>query len=99
MHIYRAVHMGTKSSARRRRLEGALIGTTALLTFLVSSRTELYERLHAELTRYEGFQADELVFVLLSVLAGLAGCSSGALRKIDQRIRTTEQTISEISSV
>lgn len=72
MHIYRAVHTGIKSSARRRRLEGALIGTTALLTFLVSSRTELYERLHAELTRYEGFQADELVFVLLSVLAGLA---------------------------
>lgn len=72
MHIYRAMHKGIKSSARRRRLEGVLIGTTALLTFLVSSRTELYERLHAELTRYEGFQADELVFVLLSVLAGLA---------------------------
>jgi hypothetical protein len=32
-------------------------------------------------------------------LAGFAGCSSGALRKIDQTIRTTEQRISEISSV
>src|SRR5882762_887081 len=33
------------------------------------------------------------------VLAGLAGCSSGAFRKIDHTIRTTEQTISEMSSV
>ena len=89
MHIYRAVHTGTKSSARRRRLEGALIGTTALLTFLVSSRTELYERLHAELTRYEGFQADELVFVLLSVLAGLAVFSFLRWREA----RSTEQRI------
>src|SRR5947207_11705691 len=33
------------------------------------------------------------------VLAGFAGCSSGAFRKIDQTIRTTEQTMSEMSSV
>src|SRR5215831_1021155 len=33
------------------------------------------------------------------VFAGFAGCSSGALRKIDQTISTTEQTMSEISSV
>lgn len=72
MHIYRTANAGLKTSARRRQLEGALIGATALLTFLVSSRTELYERLHTELARYEGFQADEFVFVLLSVLAALA---------------------------
>src|SRR6476646_9545729 len=33
------------------------------------------------------------------VLAGFAGCSSGAFRKIDQTMRTTEQRISEMSSV
>ena len=33
------------------------------------------------------------------VLAGFAGCSSGAFGKIDHTMRTTEQTISEMSSV
>src|SRR3989442_11297496 len=33
------------------------------------------------------------------VFAGFAGCSSGAFRKIDQTIRTTEHKISEMSSV
>src|SRR5712691_11941585 len=33
------------------------------------------------------------------VFAGFAGCSSGAFRKIDQTMRTTEQRISEMSSV
>src|SRR5712671_3560757 len=33
------------------------------------------------------------------VLAGFAGCSSGAFRKIDHTIRRTEQTINEMSSV
>src|SRR3954466_5311635 len=33
------------------------------------------------------------------VFAGFAGCSSGAFRKIDHTISTTEQTISAISSV
>src|ERR1700682_3798248 len=33
------------------------------------------------------------------VLAGFAGCSSGAFRKIDQTISTTEHRISEMSSV
>src|ERR1700681_2660571 len=33
------------------------------------------------------------------VLAGFAGCSSGAFRKIDHTIRMTEQTMSEMSSV
>src|SRR6266446_258576 len=33
------------------------------------------------------------------VLAGFAGCSSGAFRKIDQTMSTTEQRISAISSV
>ena len=33
------------------------------------------------------------------VTARLAGCSSGAFSRIDQTIRTTEQRISEISSV
>src|SRR6266508_3060727 len=35
----------------------------------------------------------------LGVFAGLAGCSSGAFKRIDQTIRTTLQTISEIISV
>src|SRR5205814_5424229 len=35
----------------------------------------------------------------LGVLAGLAGCSRGALSRIDQTIRTTEQRMREISSV
>src|SRR5215471_18619343 len=33
------------------------------------------------------------------VLAGFAGCSSGAFRKIDQTIKMIEHAISEISSV
>ena len=33
------------------------------------------------------------------VFAGLAGCSSGAFSRIDQTISTTEQTMSEMSSV
>ena len=33
------------------------------------------------------------------VTEGLAGCSSGAFRNIDHRIRITEQTTMQISSV
>ena len=33
------------------------------------------------------------------VLAGFAGCSRGAFSRIDQTIRTIEQTTSEMSSV
>src|SRR5439155_24443872 len=33
------------------------------------------------------------------VFAGFAGCSSGAFKKMDQTMRMTEHTISEISSV
>ena len=36
---------------------------------------------------------------VMALAAGLAGCSSGAFRKIDQTIRKTEHKMSEMSSV
>ena len=72
MHIYREALPSPRATTRRRQLELLMIAAAAVLTFLVSSRTELYESLHTALERYEGFQADELVFVLLSLLAGLS---------------------------
>lgn len=71
MHKYKLV--GLSPDVRRRRLlEIGLILATAVLTFIASSRTELYERFHALLRRYEVIQADELVIVLLGLLAALA---------------------------
>lgn len=72
MHIYREALPSPRATIRRRQLELLMIAAAAVLTFLVSSRTELYESLHTALEQYEGFQADELVFVLLSLLAGLS---------------------------
>lgn len=71
MHIYR-VPRTLHTSPRRKRLEAALVAAVGVVTFLVSSRTELYESLHLRFEKYEFFQVDELVFALLSVLAALA---------------------------
>lgn len=59
------------SSRRRNQAELALIATIAAITYVASSRTELYERLHAFLVRYEIVQADEFVIVLLGLMAAL----------------------------
>src|SRR6266853_6481302 len=58
-----------------------------------ASQGSKYTSISCSPRKYQG------AFDGFGVLAGFAGCSSGAFRKIDQTIRTTEQTISEMSSV
>jgi two-component system, NarL family, sensor histidine kinase UhpB len=69
-HIYKDGAL-LMSSRQRNRAELALIAAIAAVTYIASSRTELYERLHALLVRYEIVQADELVIVLLGLMAAL----------------------------
>jgi two-component system sensor histidine kinase UhpB len=57
---------------KRHRIEVGLIVATAVVTFILSSRAEIYERFHALLTRYEVIQADELFIAVLVLLATLA---------------------------
>ncbi|HEY9192653.1 MAG TPA: sensor histidine kinase [Methyloversatilis sp.] len=54
------------------RIEVGLIVATAVVTFILSSRAEIYERFHALLARYEVIQADELFIAVLVLLATLA---------------------------
>ena len=56
---------------KRYRIEVGLIVATAVITFILSSRAEIYERFHALLARYEVIQADELFIAVLVLLATL----------------------------
>ena len=57
---------------KRHRIEVGVIVATAVITFILSSRAEIYERFHALLARYEFIQADELFIAVLVLLATLA---------------------------
>jgi len=55
----------------RHKFELALIVAAAAITFVVSSKAELFERFHTLLTRYEVIQADELFIVVLGLTVSL----------------------------
>lgn len=96
MFIDRLIPAGTliSTSLRRHREAGAIIAT-GFVTFFVSSRTELYELVHAKLARYEMFQADELMFVLLSMLSALTVFS--ALRWHEARVEIASRISAELA--
>jgi two-component system sensor histidine kinase UhpB len=62
----------THFNKHRHTLELSLVVATAVVTFIISSQAEFYERFHALLVRYEMVQADELFVALLGLTVALA---------------------------
>lgn len=77
----------------RYRIELALIVATAAITFVASSRAELYERFHTLLLRYEVVQADELFIALLGLTVALTLFS--AMRWRDARHELASRVAAE----
>jgi two-component system sensor histidine kinase UhpB len=86
---------------KRHRIEVGLIVATAVITFILSSRAEIYERIHALLARYEVIQADELFIAVLVLLATLAVFSFLRWREARQELSsrvTAERALQRLAT-
>lgn len=86
---------------RKHRLEVALIVAATALTFVASSRSELYERFHRLLLRYEVVQADELFIALLALIVALAVFSFLRWREARQELASrvaAERTLQSLAT-